>query len=65
MTYFTDSPYERMMTQKPETVREALTPPALPPGHPCYGCSYGKNGPCLGICYRELFKKRSDKKRSL
>ena len=65
MTYFTDSPYERMMTQKPETAREALVPPALPPDHPCYGCDYGRNGPCIGICYKKLMKKRSDKRRGL
>ena len=60
MTRFTDSPYERMMTQPPEGRQEAPAPPALPPGHPCYGCPYR---PCMGVCYRKLMKKRSDKKR--
>ena len=38
MTRFTDSPYERMMTQVPTERREVHGPPALPPGHPCHGC---------------------------
>ena len=63
MTYFTDSPYERMMIQKPKTAREALAPPALPSDHPCFGCAYGRDSPCMGICYKELMKKRSDKRR--
>ena len=58
---FTDSPYERMMTQVPHGIREALGPPDRPPDHPCYGCPYGQNAPCLGICYRKLIKNRSDK----
>ena len=63
MSYFTDSPYERLMTQKSELVREAIVSPALPPNHPCYGCDYGRNGPCIGICYKKLMKRRSDKRR--
>ena len=59
MTRFTNSPYERMMTQVPTETREAHGPPAYPPGHPCHGCSYGRHAPCLGICYRKLMK-RSD-----
>ena len=58
MTQFTDSPYERMMTQRTITGREAHGPPVYFPGHPCYKCPYGRNTPCLGICYRELLKGR-------
>lgn len=54
MTLFTDSPYEKMMTQVPTEQREATGPPAFPPGHPCLGCSYGRDVPCLGVCYRKL-----------
>ena len=57
---FTDSPYERMMTQVPTERREVHEPPALPPNHPCYGCPYGRTAPCLGVCYRKLMQKRSD-----
>ncbi len=56
MIRFTDSPYERMMTQKPVVGREAREPPALPPDHPCHGCAYGRDTPCLGICYKKLLK---------
>lgn len=57
MTLFTDSPYEKMMTQAPDEGREvACPPPAFPPGHPCLGCSYGREAPCLGVCYRKLLK---------
>ena len=56
MTRFTDSPYERIMIQVPTERREVQGPPALSPGHPCYGCPYGRDVPCLGVCYRKLMK---------
>jgi len=52
MTFFTDSPFERMMVQKPKCGREEQ-PPALPKDHRCYGCSYYGSG-CAGTCYRDL-----------
>lgn len=58
---FTDSPYELMMSQKPDESKEPEQPAPLPEGHPCAGCLYGRGSPCLGICYRKLLK-RSDKK---
>jgi len=54
---FTDSPYEQMMQQIPAGRETALGPPALPPEHPCYGCPYGRNAPCIGTCYRNLVKR--------
>ncbi len=49
----TDSPYERMMTRRPEGGKETSRPPSLPHSHPCYGCgNYGR--PCVGICHREM-----------
>ncbi len=56
MTRFTDNPYERMMVQIPTERREAHGPPAFPSGHPCHRCPYGRNTPCLGVCYRKLLK---------
>ncbi len=51
MTRFTDSPYERMMTRRPEGGKETSRPPSFKP--PCYGCgNYGS--PCVGVCYREM-----------
>ena len=58
MTRFTDSPYERMMTQVPTERREVHVPPALPPGHPCHGCPYRRDAPCLSICYRDLLRRK-------
>ena len=59
--WFTDSPYEKFMTQIPDGRRAAESPPpSFPPGHPCHGCAYGRDKPCLGICYRKLMQKRSD-----
>ncbi|MCR1839852.1 MULTISPECIES: hypothetical protein [Lachnospiraceae] len=53
MTRFTDSPYERMMTRRPEGGKKTSRPPSLPPSHPCYGCgNYGS--PCVGVCHREM-----------
>ena len=58
MTRFTDSPYERLMTQIPNERRAAENPPpAFPPGHPCRGCPYGRNTPCLGVCFRKLIRR--------
>ena len=34
MTRFTDSPYERMMTRRPEGGKETSRPPSLPQSHP-------------------------------
>lgn len=59
MTYFTDSPYERMMQQKPSGGRDAR-PPAAPKGHRCHGCSRYGSG-CVGICHRDLIIKPKPK----
>lgn len=63
MGFFTDSPYEYMMTQKPDAGRRGNAPSLYPPGHQCYGCPYGKDRPCLGVCIKELgssLRKRTD-----
>lgn len=50
MTYFTDNPLERKMTEIPKQEREEY-PPALPESHPCHGCGrYGEV--CVLPCYR-------------
>ena len=59
MTYFTNSPFERMMQQKPMGGRETC-PSALPKNHRCYGCSsYGRA--CFGLCHRYLIIKPKPK----
>jgi hypothetical protein len=60
--YFTNSPYERMMTHIPHGKREPETV-SLPTGHPCRGCGYCKGENCVGICWRNFFEgkeKRQD-----
>lgn len=50
MTYFTDSPFERMMIQKPHVRREGK-PPVPPKGND----RAAKNGACRSVvCYRDL-----------
>ena len=68
MTRFTDSPYESMMTRRPEGGnrpeggKSASRPPSLSPSHPCYGCgNYGQ--PCVGICHREMERWLKERKR--
>lgn len=54
MTRFTNSPYEKIMTQVPRGRKETSCP-SLPENHECYGCgNYGS--PCVGFCHRELLK---------
>jgi hypothetical protein len=52
MRYFTDSPYERMMVQRPRQQGDQQLS-ALPSGYLCIGCERHKNG-CSGPCYCEL-----------
>ena len=55
MTYFTDSPFERMMVQKPEPVRrQGSQTPTLMPGSKCYGCVYGRDRLCAGVCLKKV-----------
>jgi len=51
MRYFTESPFERMMMQKPGT-RPAAADTPVKPG--CEGCGYGEKRPCIAVCMREL-----------
>ena len=44
MTYFTESPYERMMIQKPENGKWEKSPPASFPRR-CKGCPYKGQAP--------------------
>ncbi len=58
MTLFSNKPgLERMMQQRPSGRQEPVSP-ALPPDHPCYGCSYGMGRRCIGICYKQLLSER-------
>ncbi len=54
MTRFTDSPYERMMTRRPEGGKETFPVlPLCPKATPVMVCgNYGS--PCVGVCHREM-----------
>ena len=53
MTLFTNSPYEKMMIQKPGYQNRDKSPPAdVPPC--CRGCPYLGQSPCIGYCIRKL-----------
>ena len=58
MTLFTHSPFVNLMQQFPTLGGEVHGPPALPPTHPCHGCPYRRDAPCLGVCYRDLLRKK-------
>ena len=62
MTWFTDSPFERMMREVPRAQSpEPVPQKAAPKGHPCYGCGqYGAI--CVRPCYRDREKHTNDKK---
>lgn len=55
MVSFTESPYEYMMAQKPDTGRRDNVASRRPPDHKCCGCPYGRERPCVGICIRDLY----------
>lgn len=51
MRYFTESPFERMMMQKP-SASPAVSDSAANTG--CEGCGYGGKRPCIAVCMRKL-----------
>ena len=60
MRRFTDSHYERLMTQVP-TGRKGTPPPFRPAFGPSLrGCPYGKGTLCIGVCLRELLRKQNE-----
>lgn len=59
MTWFTDSPFEKMMTQKPKHGRHGDTPP-VSQSPACTGCPYNKGlSPCIGYCIKKLQAKKN------
>ena len=63
MTLFTDSPYEKMMIQKPEDGKRDKSPPASFPPR-CTGCPYKGQALCVGYCIKELKEtKRTERER--
>lgn len=52
MYNFTDSPFEKMMKQRPRSYREPMAVP--PPDSPCRGCTIWRGMACLGMCHRRV-----------
>ena len=52
MTYFTDNPLEKLMTQKPGSGRQEKPPLSISPA--CGSCPYKTTRPCIGYCIRKL-----------
>lgn len=55
MTYFTDSPFEKMMTQRPNGRRKIASPVSYPPA--CERCPYKEQSPCVGYCIKQIKEK--------
>ena len=58
MTRFTDTPSKKYFPDPPRRAVWDPPPPALPPTHPCHGCPYRRDAPCLGVCYRDLLRRK-------
>ncbi len=52
MTWFTDSVYEKMMTQRPNGRRDSAPP--VPHSPACKSCPYKGQSPCVGYCIKQL-----------
>lgn len=57
MTWFTDSPFEKMMTQRPNGRRDNAPPVPVSPA--CASCPYRGQAPCVGYCSKNLLSKSS------
>ena len=58
MRYFTDSPFERMMMQIPRHRQKSQPKPPPSRSRLCHGCPYVRSTPCMGVCYRELLRRK-------
>lgn len=56
MTFFTDSPFEKMMIQRPIGRREPTPPVPVSPA--CVSCPYRGQAPCVGYCLKQLREKK-------
>lgn len=53
MVKFTNSPFEKMMSQRPASSRTGEASGTVSSNR-CGGCSYAKQHPCIGYCIKEL-----------
>ena len=56
MTFFTDSPFEKMMIQRPNGRREPTPPVSVSPA--CASCPYRGQAPCVGYFLKQLREKK-------
>lgn len=55
---FTGTATEYMMqSNRAGNVKRGQSENALPPEHPCFGCSYARNQSCIGYCIKKLMQK--------
>lgn len=55
MTWFTDSPFEKMMTQKLGYGRRGSDTPPVSHSTACNDCSYNKGQSlCIGYCIKKI-----------
>lgn len=57
MTLFTNSPYEKMMKQRPTGRRENAPPVRKSPA--CVSCPYTGQSPCVGYCLKQVQEKKT------
>ncbi|WP_195270528.1 hypothetical protein [Eubacterium sp. 1001713B170207_170306_E7] len=58
MTWFTDSPFEKMMTQRPRNGRHKEKPP-VSHSPACEACPYKGIAPCVGYCIKKIQKQEN------
>ena len=60
---FTGSSIEYMMQQNRAAMeKRGSSRDALPPTHPCYGCSYAKERCCIGYCKKKHMSKGGEER---
>ena len=57
MTFFTDSPFEKMTIQRSTGRREPT--PLVPVSPACASCPYRGQAPCVGYCLKQLREKNN------
>lgn len=57
MTWFTDSPFEKMMSQRPTRRRDNAPP--VPKYPACVSCPYNGQSPCVGYCLKRVQEKKN------
>lgn len=64
MAKFTDSPFEKMMSQRPTSFQTGAAVGTVSCGR-CSGCSYAMQRPCIGYCIKELMRDGSSHRKGV